>query len=101
MNRRQMLKTIATLTLILAAIVAAAAQTPRNAAPSNLLDLNSAPPEKLMTLPGIDLILAKKILAGRPYKTKNDLLAKKIIAQELFTAIQARVTVVGAPANKR
>lgn len=101
MNRRQMLKTIATMTPILAAGVAAAAQTPRQADPSNLLDLNSAPPEKLMTLSGIDMIAAKKIIAGRPYRTKNDLVTKKIIPQEAFNVIQGRVTVVAAPAPAR
>ena len=97
MNRRQWLTSVAAL---LTTAAAAAAQA-RQADPNTLLDLNTAPPEKLMTLSGIDLITAKKIIAGRPYKTKNDLITKKILSQDAFNAIQARVTVVPpAPAAR-
>lgn len=51
------------------------------------LDLNTATLEKLMTLSGIDIVLAKKIAAGRPYKDKKDLVAKKILTAEGFNKI--------------
>jgi DNA uptake protein ComE-like DNA-binding protein len=94
MNRKQLPKSV--VTIILALAVAAIAMAQRTQAPPddpNLMDLNSAPAEKLMTLPGIDMILAKKIIAGRPYRTKNDIMAKKIIPQEAYNAITNRVTV--------
>ena len=94
MNRRELLAGIATLPLVLAARATAKAQATRQADPNTLLDINSAPPEKLMTLPNIDLITAKKIIAARPYKAKQDLLAKKVLSQELFNGIQARIQVL-------
>ena len=62
----------------------------------NALDLNSAPVEKLMTLSGVDLITAKKIVAARPYKVKTDVVAKKVMSQEDFNKIARGVTVKGA-----
>lgn len=103
MNRKQLLTSVVTIILILAvAVIAIAQRSSRTQAPpddQNLMDLNSAPPEKLMTLPGIDMILAKKIIAGRPYRTKNDIMARKIIPQDAFNAITNRVTV--RPATSR
>jgi Helix-hairpin-helix motif len=37
------------------------------------LDLNTAPPEQLQKLPGINEATAKKIIAGRPYKSLGEL----------------------------
>ena len=97
MNRKQLFSTFLTITLVLAvAAIAMAQKTTKTQTPAddkNLMDLNSAPPEILMTLPGIDYILAKKIIAARPYKTKNDLLTKKIIPEPAYNGIVNRVTV--------
>jgi DNA uptake protein ComE-like DNA-binding protein len=62
------------------------------------MDLNSASVEKLMTLPGavVDLMTAKKIVAARPFKNKNDIVGKKIMSQEDFNRIARSVTVKGA-----
>jgi DNA uptake protein ComE-like DNA-binding protein len=69
---------------------AAAAPTGENA---DALDLNSAPLEKLMTLTGVDLMTAKKIVAARPYKNKTEVVSKKIMSQEDFNHIARGVTV--------
>src|SRR5215467_7814141 len=69
----------------------------------NALDLNSAPVEKLMTLNGVDLMTAKKIVAARPYKNKNEVVSKKVMSQEDFNKIARGVTVKSgdkAPATK-
>ena len=41
------------------------------------LDINSAPEDELRTLPGIGEAYAKKIIEGRPYKRKDDLVHKR------------------------
>ena len=41
---------------------------------NGLLDLNTASKEKLMFINGIGPVLAERIIAGRPYKTVDDLL---------------------------
>jgi competence protein ComEA len=70
----------------------AAAATPAGEN-ADALDLNSAPVEKLMTLTGVDLMTAKKIVAARPLKNKNEVVSKKIMSQEDFNHIARGVTV--------
>ena len=59
-----------------------------------LLDLNSATREQLMTLPGIDAARADKIIAGRPYKAKADLLRKSILPRTAYNKIASSVVAV-------
>src|SRR5262245_57756186 len=44
-----------------------------------LVDINSAPKIELMTLPGIGDADAQKIIDGRPYRAKNQLVQQNII----------------------
>ena len=61
------------------------------AAKHELIDLNSATKEQLMTLPGIDDATADKIIAGRPYKMKSELKSKKIVSAEAYSKISSHV----------
>jgi DNA uptake protein ComE-like DNA-binding protein len=57
-----------------------------------LLDLNSASESQLLDLPGINRPTARKIIAGRPYRDKHDLLDKNIVSGETYQKIRDQVT---------
>lgn len=55
------------------------------------VDINHAKAAELMMLDGIGDARAKAIIKGRPYKGKDDLVAKNIIPQGVYDKIQDKI----------
>lgn len=56
-----------------------------------LLDINSATAEQLAELPGIGKAYSAKIIAGRPYKGKDDLVKKNLVPQKTYDGIKDKI----------
>jgi competence protein ComEA len=63
------------------------------AAKGQTVDLNTATKKDLAALPGVGPDYAQTIIDARPFKSKEDLLKKKVIPQDTYDSIQDRVTV--------
>ena len=75
-----------------AAKTSAAAKTAAPAAKSEeLLDLNTATEAQLKELPGVGEAYAKKIVASRPYKRKDELVSKNVVPQATYDKFKDKV----------
>ena len=66
-------------------------ETKSDAKQKELVDINSASADELKVLPGIGDAYAKKIVEGRPYKGKDDLVKKNVVPKATYDKIKNQI----------
>ena len=61
------------------------------AAKSAPLDINTATKDELKAIPGIGDAYADKIIAGRPYRAKDELTKKQILPAGVYAKVKDRI----------
>ncbi len=84
--------------LAIASSLAGAQSTPaaRHPAPhtqtaSDLLDINTATPQQLKSLPGFGDAYVRRVIAGRPYTGKNQLVTRGVLPQSAYDKVSSSI----------
>jgi DNA uptake protein ComE-like DNA-binding protein len=80
-----------TRSLMLAAVALTLVALPLRAGPPRYIDLNHATLEELLEFKGIGRIYADKIIRGRPYRTRSELVQRNILPAEAYLAIKGQL----------
>jgi hypothetical protein len=60
-----------------------------------LIDINSATPDQLKSLPGMTEGYIMMIVGGRPFQSKEDLVEQKLLPQEAYDQMKNQIIVKG------
>lgn len=82
---------LAALLVVPPVVAPAAAAETKAAATATLVDINTATAQELAALPGIGEVYSKKIIAGRPYARKDELVQKKVIPEATYLKIKDQI----------
>ncbi len=96
------IRPLAAAVLALAASLAAAQSTPPAAGQPlprtqssresrDLLDINTATPQQLKALPGFGDAYVRRVIAGRPYSAKNQLVTRGVLPQSAYDKISSSI----------
>ncbi len=67
-------------------------QLARSRQPSaDLLDINTATPRQLNALPGFGPAYTRRVIAGRPYSAKNQLVTRGVLPLEAYQRVSALI----------
>ena len=64
------------------------------------VDLNSASKDQLTQLPGLTDAIADKIIEARPFKSRSELLSKKLVTRAEYAKLRSHVVVKSAESKK-
>jgi competence protein ComEA len=101
-NTRAMLATVLAAAFLAAGPLAAAGPLDTKAedtktaakktdAKAELVDINTATEAELIALPAIGKAYAKKIIAGRPYARKDELVSKNIMPESSYAKVKDKI----------
>jgi len=71
--------------------IAQASKADTTAAATAPLDINTATPDQLKAFPGIGDAYSKRIIDGRPYTAKNQLVTRGILPQATYNKIKDQI----------